>query len=348
MFPQIRIFFKRKITLVIFFFVVVISLSSCGPDDSISKKVLSEAKKNFSVLPENFFKKGDTPSKEKIELGRMLFFETSISIDGKTGCKTCHFAAKHGTDGLPKSRGNNGKLNPRNAPTVFNAALQSTQHWRADRVDVEDQAIRSLTGGASFGAPNRAFVEKKLSESKIYRELFAKVYPKDKKAISAKNFADAVGAFERTLVSKSRFDNFLQGDLKALNKDEVEGLQLFMTQGCASCHDGPLLGGNTLEKFGIKKPYYSALNIKQGEKIDHGRKDVTGKEEDLDVFKVPNLRNVEKTAPYFHDGSVNDLGRSVEIMADLQLGKKLSQEDTKKIVLFLNALTGPVPKNFHE
>lgn len=343
-----KIMFNNTVFKAIFVSAFIV-LSSCDPADRDTHELQQNVLKLFGPLPDHFFQNGVTPSQKKIELGRRLFFEKSISIDGRISCSTCHPPENHGADNLPVSIGNNSKPNPRNAPTVLNAALQFAQHWRGDRTDVEDQAIRALTGGASFGAPNGEFVEDHLKQSELYKKEFAEAYPDDSNPVSTKNFADAVGAYERTLVSPSRFDDFLKGDLRALSGKEKSGLSLFMEKGCAGCHSGNLVGGKGFQKFGVNKSYDSVLyknSSEPPEKVDHGRMDVTGKEEDRDVFKIPSLRNVEKTAPYFHDGSVESLDTAVAIMGELQLGMKLSGEEREKIVSFLQSLTGKIPENF--
>ncbi len=272
----------------------------------------------------------------------MLFYETRISIDGATSCAKCHPITFYGTDRLPKSQGNWGKLNPRNAPTIFNSAGQITQHWRGDRKDVEDQAKRALLGKASYGAPSYKWVEEKLKSIKGYYPLFKKAFPEEKNPINVDNFAKAIGAWERTLSTPSRFDTFLKGDTSALTEKEKKGLKKFISTGCVSCHNGMLLGGNSYQKFGIVEPYWKYTKSK---KIDEGRFSITKNEKDKYVFKVPPLRNVVMTAPYFHDGSVKDLKKAIWIMGKVQLGKELSKEDIDDIYAFLNSLTGQLSQD---
>jgi len=324
----------------------VVALLSCNSPEEQTR--LEQAQGFFKPLPANFYVAGEEPSQHLIDLGQRLFFENSVSVDGKISCATCHHVAGYGADGLPKSIGNNGKLNPRNAPTVFNSAGHFKAHWRGDREDVEDQAIKALTGKPSFGAPNLAFVEKKLRESEVYIEEFALAFPGEKDPVTAKNYAIAVGAYERTLVTPSRFDEYLRGNTASLSDVEKKGLDLFINTGCAGCHSGPLVGGSSFQKFGLVKPYEQALYAGKTapESIDHGRKDVTQKDIDLDVFKVPSLRNVEKTAPYFHDGSEPDLSRAIRVMAEAQLGKRLNDDETTHIAAFLKSITGKIPDNF--
>jgi cytochrome c peroxidase len=236
-----------------------------------------------------------------------------------------------------------GKVNPRNAPSIFNAGLQFKQHWRGDRESLEDQAEKSLTGAASFGNPDFAAVKAKLIEIPGYKEAFAKAFPGDPDPISSKNFGLAVAGFERTLLTSSRYDAFLAGDAKALSATEQAGLHRFIEVGCASCHDGAGLGGGSFQKFGVVEDYWKETGAATPDK---GRADVTKNDADLYVFKVAQLRNVAKTAPYFHDGSVAELPRAVRIMGKVQLGKDLSDKDVSEIVAFLGSLTGPVPANY--
>ncbi|QOP44530.1 c-type cytochrome [Sulfurimonas sediminis] len=304
--------------------------------------LLQEAKQNFGPLPKTFPSETNTLTQAKIKLGKMLFHEKRVSIDGTTSCAKCHPFSYYGADNLEKSRGNFGKLNPRNAPTVLNAAGQISQHWRGDRKDVEEQARKALLGKGSFGAPSNEWVEKKLQSIEQYTVLFKKAFPNDAKPISVANYAKAIGAWERMLSTPSRFDEFLEGRSNALTQEEKAGLKTFIKTGCASCHSGALLGGTMNQKFGMVAPYWEYTKSK---KIDEGRYNVTKKEGDKYVFKVPQLRNIAMTSPYFHDGSVTSLKEAVKIMAKVQLGVDLSQEETQSIYLFLESLTGKLSQD---
>ena len=305
-------------------------------------ELLKQANQYFRPLPDVFPSDKNPLTAEKIKLGKILFYEPRISIDGATSCAKCHPISLYGADGLRKSQGNNGKINPRNAPTVLNSAGQIAQHWRGDRKDVEDQAKRALLGKGSFGAPSYEWVEKQLKSIKGYKDLFKKAFPDDKNPITVDNFAKAIGAWERTLSTPSRFDKFLKGHVDALTEKEKKGLKKFISVGCASCHSGELLGGTMYQKFGIFEPYWKYTKSK---KIDTGRYALTKKEADKYVFKVPPLRNVVMTAPYFHDGSVYDLKKAIWIMGKIQLGKNLSKEDVEDIFAFLKSLTGELSKD---
>lgn len=309
------------------------------------EELLKTAQQIFGPLPTNMADPGLPFTAALIELGRKLFFDPRVSVDGTVSCARCHQSALYGTDGLPKPRGAHDRENPRNSPTVLNAALQFTAHWRGDRVNVEDQAQQALIGPASFGNPSYEAAMNRLKGIPGYAELFAKAFPNDRDPITPKNWGQAIGAFERTLVTPSRFDDYLRGDVGALSPQERNGLQLFINTGCIACHNGPGIGGNTFQKFGVYEDYWKATGVAHP---DAGRFDVTKDANDRYVFKVPSLRNVAMTPPYFHDGSVRALPDAVRIMARVQLNQQLSDSDIQEIVAFLSSLTGNLPQTFVE
>ncbi|MHB8744468.1 MAG: cytochrome-c peroxidase [Sulfuricaulis sp.] len=280
---------------------------------------------------------------ERVALGRDLFFDPRISLDGTVSCSKCHEPSLYGTDALPKPIGVKGRLNPRNAPTELNAAAQFVEHWRGDRTNVEDQATKALVGPPSFGQPDFTTAMAKITAIHGYLPLFQKAFPNDKQPVTPDNWGKAIGSYERTLVTPAPFDAYLKGDTNAISPMAKVGLQKFINTGCASCHNGVGIGGGMFQKFGVHEDYWKATGSQQ---IDKGRFDVTNNPADMYVFKVPSLRNVAMTPPYFHDGSVSSLAEAVRIMAEVQLGKKLSAQDIEHIVAFLNSLTGPLPKNF--
>lgn len=306
------------------------------------KTLLDDAKRNFQpiIIPAPVH---DPVAAARVELGRRLFFENRVSMDGNVSCAHCHPPDKQASDGLPKAIGVFGKENPRNAPSVFNAALNFKQHWRGDRESLEDQAEKSLLGPASFGNPDQATAMSKLKAVPAYAGAFAKAFPGDQDPINSKNWGVAVGAFERTLLTPSKFDAFLAGDASALTTQEQAGLRKFIDLGCVACHNGAGVGGNSFQKFGVVSDYWKATGVTTPDK---GRADVTKNDADLYVFKVASLRNVAQTPPYFHDGSVEDLMKAVKIMGKTQLGQELSEKDAADIVAFLGALTGPVPAKY--
>jgi cytochrome c peroxidase len=188
--------------------------------------------------------------------------------------------------------------------------------------------------------PDEASVIKRLSEIPAYSEMFSKAFPEDPDPVNYNNLKKAIGAFERKLITPSKFDKYLAGDNSILSHQEKEGLQAFIATGCITCHAGNVLGGAMYQKFGLMGNYWEHT---KSEQIDNGRFDITNNEYDRYMFKVPSLRNIEKTYPYFHDGSVKDLRNSIEIMAVIQLNKELTDKELDDITVFLKALTGEVP-----
>ena len=313
------------------------SLASNG-DESL----LTQAKQIFAPLPQVIVSDKNPVKPEKVKLGKILFYETRISVDGTVSCARCHPISLYATDGLKKSIGNHCKVNPRNAPTIFNAAGQISAHWIGNRTDVEDQAKQSVIGPPSFGMPSYGDVEKILRGIKEYVTLFREAFPDDKDPVNIDNFAKAIGAFERTLITPSRFDTFLKGDQTALTDLQKRGLRTFIETGCIMCHSSAYMGGLMYQKFGVIEPYWKYT---KSEEIDDGRLVVTKNESDRYVFKVPILRNVEKTAPYFHDGYVSQLQEAIWIMGKVQLGKDLTKPELEGIATFLKSLTGEIPEN---
>ena len=313
---------------------------SSATDDS---QLLAAARQAFQALPKDMATPEFPITPERVELGRKLFFDSRASVDGTASCARCHAPSLYGTDGLSKPHGAHDKINPRNAPTVLNAALQFNAHWRGDRKNVEDQATQALIGPASFGNPDYASAMKRIKGIPGYSEMFEKAFPGEQDAVTPENWGRAIGSYERTLVTPSRFDQFLSGDQQALSDAEQRGLKAFMETGCAGCHNGPGVGGGMFQKFGVVEDYSKETGSKE---VDKGRFDVTHDDADMYVFKVPSLRNVAMTPPYFHDGAVNTLPEAVRIMAKVQLGKDLAERDIADIVAFLGSLTGQLPDDF--
>ncbi|HVX15002.1 MAG TPA: cytochrome c peroxidase [Pirellulales bacterium] len=311
-------------------------------EDAADDKLVAEARQNFQPLPDDAGTADHPLTKDRVELGRMLFFDPRISIDGVGSCVRCHQPALYGADALPKSRGIRDQVQGRNAPTVLNVALHFKVHWDGLFETVEDQARRALLG-PGFGNPDHAAAMAKIKAIPGYAELFSKAFPDQSDSVTEENWGVAIGAYERTLVTPSRFDEFLAGKPKALSEAEQRGLRTFMQQGCNECHDGGALGGNDFKKFGIVNDYWKSTH---SQPIDKGRFNLTKKADDMYVFKVPSLRNVAMTPPYFHDGSVGSLAEAVRIMATTQLGNELSDEETNDLVSFLNSLTGKLPTDF--
>ena len=315
---------------------------------SDEQNLLDKAKAFFKPLPESAALENTPLTPERVALGKALFYETRVSSDGRQGCVSCHNPAYHGGDSLPLSMGIYGKVLPRNAPTVFNTALLVAQHYGGNRASVEEQAVKALTSPVAYGNATYEQAENKLALLG-YKPWFEKAYPGEAKPLSAENWGKAIGAFERTLLTPAPFDRYLKGDTQALSAQAKQGLKTFMDTGCAGCHNGAAVGGQSFQKFGITQDYWLLTGSTEKEAFkgyDKGRFQDTKNEADAFMFKVSQLRNVAMTPPYFHDGSAATLPQAVRIMAQLQLGKQLSDTQVSDIVSFLESLTGQVPADF--
>lgn len=275
-----------------------------------------------------------------VVLGPALFWDKRISADGKTACASCHRREDYGADRRTFSRKATGKMTKRNSQTVFNATRQPSLWWTGNRKSGAEQAERSVTG--SMGLSSREAAVELLKELG-YEAAFRKAHPNDTEPVSTANYGRAIEAYEDTLMTPAAFDKFLVGDNEALTAQRKTGLTTFIETGCADCHAGPLLGGGSTAKFGVEKEYWAATGSK---KVDLGRFEDTQKETDRYRFRVPMLRNIAETGPYFHDGSVARLSNAVQVMADVQLGIRLNEDGEASIVEFLNSLTGQVPEHF--
>ena len=325
----------------------LVFVASQGMAQDGDQSLLAQARALFAPLPD--LKPIDDPvTKNRVELGKALFFETRASGDGRIACATCHNPAYYGTDALSVSVGVQGKKLPRNAHTVFNTYLLTAQHYGGNRATVEEQAQKAVISPVAYGNSSYEEFESRL-RTLGYGAWFAKSFPGEPQPVNAKNWSIAIGAFERTLVTPAPFDRYLKGDTSAISAEAKAGLSKFISTGCAGCHNGVTVGGQSFQKFGLTQDYWLATGSTEKELLggrDQGRFHDTKKDEDRWVFKVPQLRNVAMTAPYFHDGSVAKLEDAVKIMGRLQLGAQLSDGDVKLIVAFLNTLTGQVPANF--
>ena len=291
----------------------------------------------FAPLPKEAPNPANPLNPDKIALGRQLYFDKRLSKNHDVACATCHDLSKWGVDGKPVSTGHRGQKGTRNAPTVYNAALHIAQFWDGRAKDVEEQAKGPILNPVEMAMPNEERVVATVKSIPQYVELFRKAFPGEKDPVTYDNIAKAIGAFERTLLLRSRWDAFLEGDDKALSPAEKAGLATFVQTGCTTCHNGALVGGKAFQKLGLVKPW--------PDRRDRGRYEVTKKPEDDMVFKVPSLRNVAKTGPYFHDGRVATLKEAIRLMARHQLGKELTDEQVDSIETFLQALTAELPKD---
>jgi cytochrome c peroxidase len=296
--------------------------------------LMAKARLLFNPLPQDLATKEFPIAPARVALGRKLFFDPRLSLDGTVSCATCHRPALYGTDALAKSIGVEHRLNGRNAPTVLNAALQFKAHWIGDRANVEEQAMKSLVGHASFGNPDFAAVIRKINALPGYAADFKQAFPNDPEPVKPENWGNALGAYERTLVTPSPFDTYLKGDVKALDSQAQQGLKTFIDIGCVSCHNSVAVGGSVFQKFGIFGDYWKETG---SQSVDDGRFNETKVPADKYVFKVPSLRNVTMTPPYFHDGSAPTLPQAVRIMGKVQLGKELTEQEVNDLMVFLNS-----------
>jgi len=288
----------------------------------------------FQPLPESAPSAEHPTSPAKIALGKSLYMDTRLSKNDKMSCNSCHNLATFGVDNEPTSPGHEGKRGGRNSPSSFNAALHIAQFWDGRAKDVEAQALGPILNPGEMGMESDAKVVEKLKKDPKTVAAFKAAFPDQADALTYTNIGEAIGAFERTLMTPSRFDAYLKGDDNALTAAEKAGGKLFVQTGCTACHMGSTLGGQMYQKLGLVKDYPTQ---------DMGRFETTKLESDKKIFKVPSLRNVAKTGPYFHDGSIKTLEEAVSKMGEYQLGKNLSKDEVASIVIFLNSLTGKLP-----
>lgn len=294
--------------------------------------LISRANRIFSPLPEAMpGSEDDTPA--RIALGKKLYFEKRLSINDSQSCASCHILdnGAAGVDNLATSPGARGEKGTRNSPTVLNAGWQDSQFWDGRAEDLVEQAKGPILNPIEMGMPDEKTVEQKIAGISEYQDAFAKAFPGEKPAITYQNIAEAIAAFERTLITPSRFDDFMNGDVDALSETEQRGLKTFIKVDCKSCHDGKLLGGETYEPLGKEHPYEN--------QADQGMYTLTKDEDDRMFFKVAPLRNIALTAPYFHDGKIKTLDGAVRKMARLQLDEELTDQQVSDIVSFLKTLT---------
>jgi cytochrome c peroxidase len=288
----------------------------------------------FSPLPDAAPSSQNPITPEKVALGKKLYNDTRLSKAQDISCNSCHRLDTFGVDNEPTSPGHLGKRGGRNSPSSFNAALHIAQFWDGRAATVEEQALGPILNPIEMAMDSSEAVVARLKADPTTVKEFQAAFPADKEPVTYPNVGKAIGAFERTLITPSRFDDFLRGDAGALTEEEKKGGKLFVETGCATCHNGATIGGAMYQKLGLIKPYPTK---------DLGRAEVSKNEADKFIFKVPSLRNVAKTGPYFHDGSITTLPEAVSIMAEYQLGKKLSDTQVQSIVTFLNSLTAKAP-----
>ncbi len=274
--------------------------------------------------------------KEKAMLGKQLYMDTSLSKDGKVSCNTCHDLKRYGVDNEIFSIGADGVLDePFNSPTTFNSVFNFVQFWDGKAKNLADQAKNPFINPKEMALKDEAEVVKKVEANAKYKASFDKIYGE----ITMQNITDAIAEFEKTLITPNApFDRYLNGDENAISSQAKRGWEAFKSNGCVACHQGQNIGGTMYQKIGIFEPYPNQENL--------GRYEITKIESDKMVFKVPSLRNVAKTAPYYHDGSIPTLDACVQFMAYYQLGRFLDQQTVDDIVAFLESLTGEFNEQF--
>lgn len=307
-----------------------------APKPTVDLTKVREAAKSFAVLPGGFgeVRPADDPV---VALGKQLYFDPRLSKNHDVSCNTCHDLEKYGVDGLQFSKGHKGQLGGRNAPTVLNAAGQFVQFWDGRAKDVEEQAKGPMMNPVEMAMTDGDLVERTLRSIPGYVDAFAKAFPGQEQSVTLDNAAVAIGAFERLLATPSKWDRFLGGDDSALTAAEVHGFETFVEVGCGSCHDGALVGGASYQQLGMVEDW--------PKQDDLGRFAVTKAEGDKLQFKVPTLRNIDKTGPYLHDGATAKLEDAVRLMAKHQLGQELDDAKVGAIMAWLATLTGELPKD---
>jgi cytochrome c peroxidase len=313
---------------------------SAAPQASVAvdaAALQAQAAAMFQVLPALMSADAYPVTDAQVALGRILYYDPRLSRNQDISCNSCHDLANYGVDGQPTSSGDKGQLGERNSPTTYNAALHIAQFWDGRAADVEAQAKGPILNPVEMAMPDAEAVVKVLKAIPGYPELFATAFPDDKDPLNYDNVGTAIGAFERKLLTPAPFDRFIAGDLDALDEAQLAGFNTFVTSGCTTCHNGVGVGGGMYQRLGLVKAF---------ETTDTGRAEVTQNEADKFMFKVPSLRNIDQTAPYFHDGEVATLDDAIRLMAEHQLGKTLTDEEVAEISTFLSSLTGTIPVDY--
>lgn len=289
-------------------------------------------------LPKRIENPEKPASKDLIDLGRMLYYDTRFSIGQDISCNSCHDLEKYGVDGRKVSLGHKKQPGARNAPTVYNAAAHLAQFWDGRAKDVEEQATMPVLNPKEMAMPSKEYVIEVLKSIPGYQEAFKKAFSGESDPITFENFGKAIGAFERGLTTPAPWDKFLAGDESAISDEAKQGFNDFLGTNCFTCHMSTYVGGNTFNKLGLVLPW--------PDQKDLGRYQITKNEAEKMFFKVPSLRNVAKTAPYFHDGSQEKLEEVVKLMAKHQSGLPISDDKAKSIVKWLDCLTGEIPMEY--
>jgi cytochrome c peroxidase len=302
----------------------------------------------LEVLPDAPPNPKDNPmTPDKVQLGKQLFFDKRLSLDKTVSCNSCHGVNEGGVDHKTVSDGVGGKKGGRNAPTVLNSAFQSVQFWDGRAASLEEQAKGPMVNPVEMAMPDHKTIVERLEKIPGYKEQFTKIFGPG--AITIDQVAMAIASYERTLITPdSPYDRYMKGNKSAMNKTAVRGMELIQKVGCTTCHFGPNFSGPQMPAgtgFYQRFPNIpgSEYDSKYNLTLDQGRYEVTKKETDRHMYRVPTWRNIALTAPYFHNGSVKTLDEAVRVMAKTQLGKTLTEAEVKDIVAFLKSLTGKLP-----
>lgn len=315
----------------------VTTVAACRPRAPVVSAVRVDSAQlaRFAPLADSIAAPDNPITPAKVDLGRRLYYETRLSRDHDLSCNSCHDLATYGVDHAAVSTGAKGQHGKRNAPTVYNAAGHFTQFWDGRSPSVEEQAKGPILNPVEMAMPSDRALLLELAAIPAYRDAFRRAFPGAANPVTYDNVGRAIGAFERGLVTPSRWDALLKGDQNALTPAEKQGFADFTEAGCASCHSGAYLGGQMYQKAGLVAPW--------PDRSDPGRAAVTHQAADSMVFKVPSLRNVAMTGPYFHNGSTASLAEAVRMMGHYQLGRDLTDAQVQAIVTYLGSLTGTLP-----
>lgn len=328
----------RQVGWFVFLFLIAFMFVNYVVSASSKVEVNADAVKLFAPLPTVMESSVNPVTNAKITLGRMLYYDPRLSASQQISCNTCHGLDAYGAEQKPVSTGHKGQKGKRNAPTVYHAAGHFAQFWDGRAPTVEEQAKGPILNPIEMAMPSNAAAVQVVKSMPEYVALFQTAFPNEKDPVTYDNVGRAIGAFERKLVTPSRWDGFLQGNQSALTDAEKTGFNTFAATGCQYCHYGTYVGGASFQKLGVVKPWAN--------ESDEGLYQLTKDENDKMVFKVPSLRNIQKTGPYFHDGSVATLEQAIRNMAIHQRGINLTDAQVKSIAVWMDSLTGPLPSSY--
>ena len=327
----------------------IAKLDSSKQSSSKQSAPSDETSRVWHALPKTAESPEDNPTTAaKVELGKKLFFDPRLSLTGTVSCNSCHNLMEGGDDGRPTSMGIHGRLGPRNAPTVWNSVFHTSQFWDGRAASLEEQAAGPIVAPPEMGMPNHDLAIDRIKAIPRYVSEFNEVFGQDEK-VTIDYVVKAIAAFERTLITPhSPYDRYIQGEETAMSKQQIRGMKLFDSVGCAECHSGPNfnnwkpgISSVAFEEFprSADSPLVKKFSLTK----DLGRSEVTKDKADKHQFKVPTLRNITLTAPYYHNGAVPTLREAVQVMSVAQFDTELSSEELDDLVAFLSALEGEFP-----